>query len=125
MTTPDPKERLERWRLLLGGDDADGIGIGLSDRALAMDRAMAALYDPSDPSGKSRRAGLGASAPHASACATSSSAPANAERGLRPTNPGAWARPSSHPVNGANFSISTRHRCQSVLARKRKNLRLA
>lgn len=65
MTTPEPKERLERWRLLLGGDDADGIGVGLSDRALAMDRAMAALYDPSDASGKARRAGLGASAPHA------------------------------------------------------------
>ena len=62
MTAPDPKERLERWRLLLGGDDADGIVVSLSDRALAMDRAMAALYDPS---GNARRAGLGASAPHA------------------------------------------------------------
>jgi len=65
VTTSDPRERLERWRLLLGGDAADGIGVDLSDRALAMDRAMAALYDPSDPSGKSRRAGLGASAPQA------------------------------------------------------------
>lgn len=65
MSTPDPTERLQRWRLLLGGDDADGIRINLSDRALAMDRAMAALYDASDASGTARRAGLGASAPHA------------------------------------------------------------
>jgi Mg-chelatase subunit ChlD len=63
MSTTDPKERLERWRLLLGGDDADGTGVELSDRALAMDRAMAALYDGARGSG--RRAGLGASAPNA------------------------------------------------------------
>ena len=57
----DSKERLERWRLLLGGHDADGIGMPLTGRALAMDRAMAALYDgPSE-----RGAGLGASAPNA------------------------------------------------------------
>jgi len=41
----DPNERLERWRLLLGGHDADGIGCPLTGRSLAMDRAMAALYD--------------------------------------------------------------------------------
>jgi Mg-chelatase subunit ChlD len=57
----DSKERLERWRLLLGGDEADGIGVSLIGRALAMDRTMSALYD--GPGGRS--AGLGASAPNA------------------------------------------------------------
>ena len=59
--TIDSKERLERWRLLLGGHEADGIGVTLSGRALAMDRAMAALYDGT----ADRGANLGASAPHA------------------------------------------------------------
>jgi Mg-chelatase subunit ChlD len=59
--TVDPKERLERWRLLLGGNEADGIGFSLSGRTLAMDKALAALYDgPGE-----RGAGLGASAPNA------------------------------------------------------------
>ena len=59
--TVDPKERLERWRLLLGGNEADGIGLSLNGRTLAMDKAMAALYDgPGE-----RGAGLGASAPNA------------------------------------------------------------
>ena len=65
MTTTDPKERLERWRLLLGGDDADGTGIDLNGRALAMDKAMAALYDGTGGPGSGRRGGLGASAPNA------------------------------------------------------------
>jgi Mg-chelatase subunit ChlD len=57
----DPKERLERWRLLLGGGEADGIDVSLAGRALAMDRAMEALYDAKTE----RRGGLGASAPNA------------------------------------------------------------
>jgi Mg-chelatase subunit ChlD len=61
MTQIPTNERLERWRLLLGGDEADGIGISLSGRLLNMDRAMSALYDPPE----SRRGGLGASAPTA------------------------------------------------------------
>jgi Mg-chelatase subunit ChlD len=56
----DPKERLERWRLLLGGHEADGLDVTLSGRALAMDRAMAALYDAGPRTG-----GLNASAPNA------------------------------------------------------------
>jgi Mg-chelatase subunit ChlD len=60
----DSKERLERWRLLLGGHEADGIGFSLTGRALAMDRAMAALYDGSGGSG-GREGSLGASAPNA------------------------------------------------------------
>lgn len=63
MNEPDAKERLERWRLLLGGGEADGTGLALTDRALAMDKAMAALYD--SRGGVGRKAGLGASAPTA------------------------------------------------------------
>ncbi|MCW5764823.1 MAG: VWA domain-containing protein [Phycisphaeraceae bacterium] len=71
MSAPDARERLERWRLLLGGDEADGTGVELSGRLLAMDRAMAALYDRAGrsggrgASGADRRGGLGASAPTA------------------------------------------------------------
>src|SRR5262245_41878696 len=50
--------------MLLGGDDADGTGVTLSGRDLAMDAAMARLYDPAGK-GKERRGGLGASAPTA------------------------------------------------------------
>lgn len=56
-------ERMERWRLLLGGEDADGTGYELSGRLLAMDKAMAALYD--DAGGRGKRGGLGGSAPNA------------------------------------------------------------
>ncbi len=59
----DPSERLRRWRLLLGGQDADGIGLTLSGRDAAMDKAMSSLYDSGD--GTSRKGGLGASAPNA------------------------------------------------------------
>ncbi len=38
-------DRLQRWRLVLGGGDADGIGCGLSGDALGMDGALGALYD--------------------------------------------------------------------------------
>jgi Mg-chelatase subunit ChlD len=51
-------ERLRRWRLLLGGEDADGVGVALEGRDRAMDRALEALYDAD------RRGGLGASAPN-------------------------------------------------------------
>jgi Mg-chelatase subunit ChlD len=61
----DDQERLRRWRLVLGGDAADGVGCTLAGGDAAIDRAMAALYDraPGAPSGK-RTAGLGASAPN-------------------------------------------------------------
>lgn len=55
MTIED--ERLRRWRLILGGDENDGVGCGLSGADLAMDRALAALYD------SDRKGGLGSSAP--------------------------------------------------------------
>lgn len=60
-------ERLRRWRLVLGGGEADGVSageggqdIGLSIEDRRMDDALSGLYDA--PTG-SRRGGLGASAP--------------------------------------------------------------
>src|SRR5262245_55081010 len=65
------EERLRRWRLVLGSDAAtrspagagagvpgEGLDISLAGGDLAMDRALAALYD------MERKAGLGASAPN-------------------------------------------------------------
>lgn len=62
--TQSSEERLRRWRLILGGGQADGICTGSDDISLtlsgtdqAMDNALSALYD-SDRSG-----GLGSSSP--------------------------------------------------------------
>jgi hypothetical protein len=65
MTTPaiDSNERLRRWRLLLGGGDADGIGMSLGEKDGAMDRAMAALYDPEEKEHNRDRVGRGESMP--------------------------------------------------------------
>ncbi len=52
-------DRLRRWRLVLGGDDADGTGIELAGSDVTVDRALAAVYDPE----ARRTGGLGASAP--------------------------------------------------------------
>ncbi|MET8554003.1 VWA domain-containing protein [Streptomyces sp. NPDC004959] len=62
------EERLRRWRLVLGGDrGAEGTGVSLSGRDLAMDKALAALYGGRDgggqPRGGRRQGGLGGSAP--------------------------------------------------------------
>ena len=54
------EERLKRWRLVLGGDAADGTGVALSGDDLAMDEALAQLYGADDKSG---RVGMGKSAP--------------------------------------------------------------
>ena len=54
-------ERLRRWRLVLGGESAEGTGFMLADRDQAIDRALQALYDP--PAGK-KKGGLGASSPN-------------------------------------------------------------
>ena len=65
----DEQERLRRWRLILGGDSAasangrpdegtTGIDIALGRGDQAIDRALAALYNPE------RQAGLGGSAPN-------------------------------------------------------------
>jgi Mg-chelatase subunit ChlD len=55
------QERRRRWRLALGGDDE----AGLSERDLRIDRALAMLYEagPAAAGGKSRKGGLGRSAP--------------------------------------------------------------
>lgn len=68
-TAPSEAERLRRWRLILGGDPADGTACALSGDDLNMDRTLQALYDSSGdqgsraPSGK-RQGGLGGSAPN-------------------------------------------------------------
>ena len=51
---------LKRWRLILGGDAADGTGISLSPEESRVDDALHALYD------SDRRGGLGGSAPKVS-----------------------------------------------------------
>ncbi len=57
-------ERTRRWRLILGGGEADGTGMcagiggGLSAEDIGMDKALTALYD------SDRSAGLGSSAPN-------------------------------------------------------------
>jgi Mg-chelatase subunit ChlD len=65
MTSTDP-ERLRRWRLILGGDQADGTGVGLNSNDAAMDRCLSALYDAPAAGGGKRSAGLGGSAPNVS-----------------------------------------------------------
>src|SRR6478672_5978935 len=63
----DDSERLRRWRLILGGDQADGTGVALRDTDAAIDRCLAALYEPqagaADGGGRKRAGGLGGSAP--------------------------------------------------------------
>lgn len=64
----EEKERLRRWRLVLGknaeeemglaASDGTGVGLALSDRDLGMDGVLEALYD------SDRSAGLGSSSPN-------------------------------------------------------------
>jgi Mg-chelatase subunit ChlD len=62
----DETERLSRWRLVLGGDEADGIGIPLVGADAGMDHVLQALYGAGGTGGRGspRSAGLGASAPN-------------------------------------------------------------
>ncbi|MBA9004735.1 VWA domain-containing protein [Thermomonospora cellulosilytica] len=62
-------ERLRRWRMVLGGEDADGTGVGLSGDDARMDAALEALYGQRGRSrsggrGGRRGGGLGESAPN-------------------------------------------------------------
>ncbi|MFF0513850.1 VWA domain-containing protein [Streptomyces sp. Tu 4128] len=59
------RERLRRWRLVLGGNPADGTGSTLSGQDAAMDGALTALYgkEAAARGGRDRAAGLGGSAP--------------------------------------------------------------
>ncbi|MFF8830518.1 VWA domain-containing protein [Streptomyces sp. NPDC015131] len=64
-------ERLRRWRLVLGGGEADGTGRALTGTDAAMDGTLAALYGDAQGGGRNdrgrtgrdRAAGLGGSAP--------------------------------------------------------------
>ena len=60
MSTPS-RDRLTRWRLVLGGDEADALGgaggVELAGDDVARDRALGELYDGD------RRGGMGRSAP--------------------------------------------------------------
>lgn len=51
---------LRKWRLILGGDQNDGTGMGLTAQDLSIDKTLEALYD------SDRRGGLGASSPNVS-----------------------------------------------------------
>ncbi|MHC5908486.1 VWA domain-containing protein [Streptomyces sp. S6] len=55
-------ERLRRWRLVLGGAEAEGTGCVLDGRDAGMDGALGALYGK-EGERQGRGAGLGASAP--------------------------------------------------------------
>jgi len=65
MSDDHDDDRLRRWRLVLGGEAADGTGVSLDGRDAGIDAALAALYEPAPAPGDAtgRRAGLGASAP--------------------------------------------------------------
>ncbi len=68
MSTSQPPivddERLRRWRLILGGGEAEGTGVDLRGADLTIDRALQALYDPDRQTpGDGREGGLGSSAP--------------------------------------------------------------
>ncbi|MFG2330442.1 VWA domain-containing protein [Streptomyces sp. NPDC048604] len=59
-------ERLRRWRLVLGGGEADGTGQPVTGRDAAMDDALGALYGQAPgpaAASRGRTAGLAASAP--------------------------------------------------------------
>jgi Mg-chelatase subunit ChlD len=58
------ERRLKRWRLVLGADEADGIGVPLGEIELAMDRAISTLYEGQLSKGVERKGGLGASSPN-------------------------------------------------------------
>lgn len=54
------EELLKRWRLILGGNEADGTGVALNLEEQRIDHSLEAVYD------SDRRGGLGSSAPKVS-----------------------------------------------------------
>jgi len=65
-TSENASERLRRWRLILGGENSDGIGIKLDRQDSAIDLALQALYDAGPSSSLGGRGGSGASRPQVS-----------------------------------------------------------
>jgi Mg-chelatase subunit ChlD len=65
--TGGPEDRMRRWRLVLGGERADGTGVSLTGDDARMDGALEKLYggggDEGRPRPGRRSAGLGDSAP--------------------------------------------------------------
>ena len=57
----DEKERLRRWRLVLGGDSEETIGAGLTGKDRGMDGVLAALYGGQKDS---KNVGYGGSMPN-------------------------------------------------------------
>ncbi|MBJ6609149.1 MAG: VWA domain-containing protein [Candidatus Thiothrix moscowensis] len=58
-----PEQRQKRWRLILGGGEADGIGCTLRGMEQGIDNCLAAVYGDG-ANGGGRRGSLGASAPN-------------------------------------------------------------
>ncbi|MCX4780540.1 VWA domain-containing protein [Streptomyces sp. NBC_01264] len=67
MAGTEAAERLRRWRMVLGGGEADGTGCALSGADAGMDAALGALYGADGGGGRKRAGersgGLGGSAP--------------------------------------------------------------
>jgi len=69
MSAVSRDESLRRWRLLLGGREAEGTGCSLAGTDIEIDRALASLYEPDSGDGEDltrapkRRGGTGASQP--------------------------------------------------------------
>ncbi|MEK7486995.1 MAG: VWA domain-containing protein [Planctomycetota bacterium] len=61
MTTTQIEERKRRWRLILGGGEANGIAYALESTDARIDEALGMLYDPKE--NEPRKGGLGKSAP--------------------------------------------------------------
>src|SRR5438105_2908629 len=71
MTAIEETERLKRWRLVLGQDAQQAMGLQLGGQDAGMDGALEALYGGgagtgagTGGSGRRRSAGLGASSPN-------------------------------------------------------------
>src|SRR5258706_15504365 len=75
MTAIDETERLKRWRLVLGQDAQQAMGLQLGGQDAGMDAVLEALYGSGDSAGagggrgrggagQRRSAGLGVSSPH-------------------------------------------------------------
>ncbi len=62
----DQADREKRWRLILGGGEADGIGLSLTGEDAAIERCLDLVYGGEGDdvaTGGGRRGGMGASAP--------------------------------------------------------------